>query len=89
MFFKLITECKLRNRHCNKVTEIELKKRKAFIESLENTFWVISPEHEKILQESGHEDWSYLECVRGKNYGATIAAFDSQLYKKKEEKIIF
>ena len=38
----------------------------------------------KILQESGHEDWSYLERVRGKNRGATIGAFDSQLYKKRK-----
>ena len=86
MISKLIRDYKLRNRYyiIKKVTDLEKQKRISFIESLEETCWVVSPEHEKLLQESGHEDWFYLERVRGKNRGATIGSVDTDLHKKRK-----
>ena len=66
MIIGLVNECKLRNKNHKKVTEQEVVKRNSFIESLEDTFWVVSPDYEKKLKDSGHEDWYYLEGVRGK-----------------------
>ena len=47
----LVNECKLRNKNHKKVTEQEVVKRNSFIESLLDTFWVVSPDYEKKLKE--------------------------------------
>ena len=88
MIIGLVNECKLRNKNHKKVTEQEVVKRNSFIESLEDTFWVVSPDYEKKLKDSGHEDWYYLEGVRGKKRCAAIGSFETNSHKKMKRAIL-
>ena len=86
----------LRRKAMNKVTAIEVEKRKVFIESLEDTFWVVAPDYEnklKISQVKGLkdprlcEDWKYLEGVRGKSRTAWLGSFDTKTETKRKRSI--
>ena len=64
--------------------------RDKFINELQNTFWPVTIETEKMLANSANiknrEDWLYLESVRGKNRKATLGCKDKHEQKKVERK---
>ena len=62
-----------------------------FVRDLQNTFWIVTNETEEKLKNSTnsekHNDWLYLEKIRGTKRAATLGSVDSQNRKKVARKI--
>ena len=67
-------------------------KRKAYIERLSKTFWVVSTDTEKRLKNSSNQkcitDWKYLMSVKGSERTGTFGPVDSKVAKKNKRKLV-